>query len=70
MIYNGKEKRQKLIDILDTDFTDYTVVFIYCNSVIRVIPCLNIFITGADMNQWIRTRIRRTNADLKSCAIL
>lgn len=37
MIYNGKEKRQKLIDILDTDFTDYTVVFIYCNSVIRVI---------------------------------
>jgi hypothetical protein len=54
MIYNGKEKRQKLIDILDTDFTDYTVVFIYCNSVIRVIPCLNIFITGADMNQWIR----------------
>ena len=37
MIYNGKEKRQKLIDILDTDYTDYTVVFIYCNSVIRVI---------------------------------
>ena len=22
--------------ILDTDYTDYTVVFIYCNSVIRV----------------------------------
>jgi len=29
--------KQMLIDILDTDYTDYTVVFIYCNSVIRVI---------------------------------
>ena len=70
MIYNGKVMKQMINEILDTDYTDYTVVFIYCNSVIRVIPCLNIFITGADMNQWIRTRIRRTNADLKSCAIL
>ena len=34
MIYNGKVMKQMINEILDTD---YTVIFIYCNSVIRVI---------------------------------
>lgn len=37
MIYNGKVMKQMINEILDTDYTDYTVVFIYCNSVIREI---------------------------------
>ena len=28
--------KQMINEILDTDYTDYTVVFIYCNSVIPV----------------------------------
>ena len=40
MIYNGKVMKQMINEILDTDYTDYTVVFIYCNSVIPCNPCL------------------------------
>jgi hypothetical protein len=34
LVHCGAEKKQMINEILDTD---YTVVFIYCNSVIRVI---------------------------------
>ena len=36
LVHCGAEKKQMINEILDTDYTDYTVVFIYCNSVIRV----------------------------------
>ncbi len=37
LLTTEKKKRQMISDILDTDYTDCTVVFIYCNSAIRVI---------------------------------